>query len=87
LDREETNCIREIEGADAYCNRTGNRVARVTAFYREHPGVPLMGGDKTYSLYVKEESGGTVQVKAVRPWPSAKTGKINTEPIIKIYRE
>jgi hypothetical protein len=50
LDEQETKFGREIVGADIHCYRTGESVAKVTAFY-EHKGTPLINSIKELTGY------------------------------------
>ena len=87
LDEQETKFGREIAGADMYCYRTRDSVAKVTAFYKSQSGLTFMGGDESHSLFIKEEGNHMVRVAIANPWTAAGSGKMNTDTLIQIIKE
>lgn len=88
LDTVETNFVQEVVGGDGYCFRTTDSVEKVSAFYRQLPGLVSRGGDESEERFVKElENGQTVYVMIASPWTAAKTGQLQEDTIIKIIKE
>lgn len=87
LDEQETKFGREIAGADMYCYRTRDSVAKVTVFYKSQPGLTFMRGDESHSLFMKEDGNHIVRIGIANPWTAARTGRMNTDTLIQIIKE
>jgi hypothetical protein len=72
----------ESFSAEAFCYRTNDSLEKVVAFYKNEPGLELMGESKEGAMFKK----GDVDITIQNPWQNIKTGQLMKDTLISILK-
>jgi len=86
LDKETSAAVSQAFSVEAFCYRTSDSLEKVVAFYKNQPGLKIIGegqeGAKEGAMFKK----GNVDVTLQNPWMDMKTGQLVKETLITIVK-
>ena len=86
-DLDRTKLLKDSLSVEGAAYRTGDAMAKVTAFYRKQGLLFLKMGGAADNVARFKKVDGDVDVVVQSPWKDAKTGATMTDTLILIYRK